>query len=60
MNRQKMIRGILTGSIIMALNIILLILFTGVWSDFQTKGLILTGCINMIVGVILMIEGCER
>ena len=43
----------------MVINLALLILFTGVWSAYPEKGIMLTAILNMLVAVVVMIGEAE-
>ena len=47
------------GTAILLLNILMLILFTGVWSSYPEKGIMLTAILNMLVAVVVMIGEAE-
>ena len=59
MHKRKLNKFILLSVITMALNLALLILFTGVWEDYQAKGIMLTTIANMLVAVVVMIGESE-
>ena len=59
MYKKKQKKIIILSVITMVINLALLILFTGVWSAYPEKGIMLTAILNMLVAVVVMIGEAE-
>ena len=59
MYKKKQKKIIILSVITMVINLALLILFTGVWSSYPEKGIMLTAILNMLVAVVVMIGEAE-
>ena len=59
MYKTKQKKIIILSVITMVINLALLILFTGVWSGYPEKGIMLTAILNMLVAVVVMIGEAE-